>query len=418
MVKGKRLRIKPIFLLGSNPLFIRGDGLGFRGIKDEKRQDEKTDEIITKIGIETEPKEFVRKEEDLAGIVTDVDAFVIFVHSIQRYPWLINLASTGIPIILTCEENALGEALDIFEYVADYNNVMLAFTYEEIRSRIRVLKTIKFLEEARVLVFNAQKQSLKESVWHNNPLFKGMIKTKNIVVEEFQKRYKNLDKKTSEDLASEWMRGCQVIEPTLRDVAMSARLFLVMRDLIDESGADAAYVLWCGQFTEMLGTKMCLAIAKLNDEGYPTGCWRGENLLPMLILHSLSDRPVFVGEVHMYKDKVLSLRHCGVPLEMSARKPLLRRWRDTKGTVSCYCEMPKGEVTLLNTGAGDLMVAMRGEVIDTKDLEGENCRTTVWVRLEDHELVNYLTGREFAMVYGDFVEESKEVAINLGIEAM
>lgn len=418
MIKEIKLKIKPIFLLGSNPSFIRNDGLGFEEIKDKKEQEKRMGQIITRLRIETEAKKVVRKEEDLKNLETDIDAFIIFVHSIHRYSSIVSLANTGVPIILSGEETAPGDALDIFEYIADYNNVILTFSYEEIRSKIRVLKTIKFLGEVRVLVFNAQEQLLKESVWHNNPIFKGMIKTQNIDIDKFGKIYKKVDRLEAEELARKWTKECRVLEPSLEDIAKSARLYITMKDMIEQSKAGAAYVLWCGQFTEMLGTKMCFAISKLNDAGYLTGCWRGENLLPMLILSSLSEKSVFFGEVHTYKDGVLSLRHCAVPLRMSSQKPVLRRWREVKGTVSCYCEMPKGEATLLNTGSGDMLVALRGEVIETRDLGGENCRTTFWIKLEDDELFHYVTGREFAMVYGDYVEESKEVAINLGIETV
>jgi L-fucose isomerase-like protein len=148
----------------------------------------------------------------------------------------------------------------------------------------------------------------------------------------------------------------------------------------------------------------------LNDAGIPTGCWRGESLLPMLILHHLSEKPVFFGEAHIYKDGIISLRHCAVPSKLSSSTLVLRRWRDRKGTVTGYCEMPKGEVTLVNSGTGDKIVVMKGEVIKCGDVGGDNCRTTVWVKVEDGSPVSEITGREFAMVYGDYVEEAIEVA--------
>ena len=59
--------------------------------------------------------------------------------------------------------------------------------------------------------------------------------------------------------------------------------------------------------------------------------------------------------------------------------------------------MPKGEVTLVNSGIGDRIVVMKGEVIDCRDIGGDNCRTTVWIRIEGRELIHRIRGREFAL---------------------
>jgi L-fucose isomerase-like protein len=237
-------------------------------------------------------------------------------------------------------------------------------------------------------------------------------------VEDFEKRYKGVENSEAGDLAKKWMDECEVKEPSLEDITKSAQLYIAMKNIIENMEADAAYVLWCGQFGKMLGTKMCFAIAKLNDAGFLTGCWRGENLLPMLMLRYLSEKPIFFGEVHTYRDGIMSLRHCAVPTKITSSPVVLRRWRDREGTVTGYCEMPKGEVTLVNSGTGDRMVVMRGDVVDCRDLGGENCRTTVWIKIENRELIQEITGREFAMVYGDYLEDANEVGAMLGINTM
>ena len=411
MNQGKRkwLKVRPVFLLGSNPSFLREDGLGFKDVKDKAEQDAKTDEILQQLGIKTEAKFFVRKEEDFNHLDTNADAYLIFAHCLDRFPYLISLASTGKPIIISSEEGAAGEILDTYEYLSEHDNVKVAFTFDEIRQRLRILKAVKQIMGTKVCVFDSGERSPDGAAWYNNPLIRNKFKTRYIDVQDFEKRYQNVDKKEAESLAKKWMDDSEVKEPSLEDVTKSARLYIAMKDIIEDMKADAAYVLWCAQFEKMLGTKMCLAITKLNDAGYLTGCWRGENLLPMLILHSLTEMPIFFGEVHTYKDGIISLRHCAVPLKIASSTPVLRRWRDRKGTVTAYCEMPKGEVTLVNSGAGDRIAVMKGDVVDCRDLGGTNCRTTVWIKLEDQRLVNRLTGRELAMAYGDYVEEAKEV---------
>jgi hypothetical protein len=278
--KGKRMRVMPIFLLGSTPSFVREDGLGFRTVREESEQNLRTDEILHQLKIEMEPKGLIRKDEDFDHLDVDADAFVIFAHCLERFPSLITLADTGIPIILAGEEGAPGDALDKFEYLADYENVKMVFNFEEIRQRIRILKAVKYVTEAKICLFDKREYLLEETGWHKNPLLRERLKTQYIDVPDFENRYKNVNKVEAERLARKWMDDSNAIEPSLEDVIKSACLYIAMKDIVEDTEADAAYVLWCGQFTKMLGTKMCFAIAKLNDAGYLTGCWRGENLLP------------------------------------------------------------------------------------------------------------------------------------------
>jgi hypothetical protein len=89
-----------------------------------------------------------------------------------------------------------------------------------------------------------------------------------------------------------------------------------------------------------------------------------------------------------------------------------------KGTVTGYCQLPKEEITLVNCGVGDKLVAVRGKVVGCMDLEGDNCRMTVWVKLVDEDAICKFVGREFAMVYGDFTEEVKQVGEKLGLKTI
>jgi len=416
--KKRWIKVIPVFLLGSNPSFIRKDRLGFEDIKDEVQQDARTDEILKRLGVDTERKVLVRKEGDLHQLNAGADAFVIFAHCLDRFPYLITLARAGTPIIISSQEGAAGEALDTYQYLAEHENVSVALSSAEIRRWLRILNAAKQIRTATICVFDSGDRPPDGVPWYNNPLLKGMFNTEYVDVEDFEKRYKSVDKEEAESLAEKWMDECEVKEPTLEDVAKSAGVYIAMKSIIEDMGADAAYVLWCAQFDKMFGTKMCFAITKLNDAGHLTGCWRGENLLPMLILHYLSEKPVFFGEVHTYRDGILSVRHCAVPSRITSSPLVLRNWRDRKGTVTGYCQMPEGEVTLVNSGIGDHLVVMKGDVVDCRDIGGANCRTAVWVKLDDPAQVNKLTGRELAMAYGDYVQQSREAGRILGIKVI
>jgi hypothetical protein len=64
------------------------------------------------------------------------------------------------------------------------------------------------------------------------------------------------------------------------------------------------------------------------------------------------------------------------------------------------------------------MSVFRGEVLDCRDLGGENCRMTITVRMEEEESIRNFLGRECAMVYGDYAAEAREIGARLGLEVL
>jgi len=405
------LRILPVFLLGKTPDPIVG--------KSKAQQDAQADRILQKYGLDTEPKLLIRKEKEILRInLHSVDAFVIFPYCSDRFAPLIYLAEAKKPIIIVSEENTFLNALETYQYLADHDNVELAITGREVKAKIKALKISKLLQTTKVCLFDAGEWKLEGMAWQKNPLFSNRLNVENVNMQTFLEYVQTADSKEAEALAKKWMKNAKVLEPSLPDVVQTARIYLGMKRALREMEANAAYVLWCGQFTKKLQAKMCFALAKLADDGYPTGCWRGENLLPMLILHSVSKKPVFVAEAFTQRGDTITLRHCFAPTKLTRGKYILRRWRSMQGTVTGYCQLPKGQVTLINCGIGDRMAVAKGKVVDCKDLGGENCRMTVWVRMEKPALIAKFVAREFAMVYGDYEKEAVERAEKLGLRVI
>lgn len=404
------LNIIPIFLLGSRPILKA---------ENEAMLEAETNEITERYGLNTVSKLFVRKEEDLLEVgIKGVDGFVLFPFCSERFSPLIYLAETGLPVIIASEEQTFCNALDTYEYLADHGNVEVTLGPEEVSRKIRVLEAVRWVENARVCLFDVKRWRLEGMAWNRNPLVSGKLNALDIDPDRFFNAYENADRIEAEGLARRWMDESKVLEPSFEDVVKSARLYKAMKAEIEETGADAGYVLWCGQFTERLGTKMCFALSKLAEEGYPVGCWRGENLLPLLILHSASGEPVFVCEVFTRKDDTVTFRHCFAPGNITPGVYVLKRWRDMDGTVTGYVQLPRGEVTMVNCGIGDRLFVFKGEVTDCRDLGGENCRMTISLRMEEEWSIRRFVGRECAMVYGDYKEEAREIGSHLGLEVL
>jgi hypothetical protein len=406
----KNLRIVPIFLLGSGKSFIG---------EDKAEQDVKSDVILKKLNVSNELKFLVRKEDELLQInIHNVDGFVIFPYSSERFSPLIYLAETKLPVVIVSEEETFCNALDIFEYLSNHENVQIVFNPREIKEKIKILDACKWLEDVKICLFDAGEWKLDGTAWLKNPLTSGKLNTQNVGMEKFLEAYENADRMEAKSLAKKWMAESEVLESSLEDVAKSARVYVAMKTVMKEMKANVAYVLWCGQFTKKLGTKMCFALAKLADEGFPVGCWRGENLLPLLILHSVSNKPVFVCETFTHKGNTVTVRHCFAPSTIASCRYILRKWRNTEGTVTGYCQLPQGIVTLVNCGIGDKILVTKGKVLDCKDLGGENCRMTVWVEIASEKSISKFVGRECAMIYGDYEKEAKQIGEKLGLKVL
>jgi hypothetical protein len=398
----------PIFLLGSEQSFVGAN---------KAEQNTKANAITKRLGLDKNRKILVRKDEELLGInIHGVGGFVVFPYCSERFSSLIHLADTQLPVVIFSEDKTFCYALDTYEYLSDHENVRIVFTFEELKKKLSAIERVKWFENVRVCLFDAGEWTLDKIAYLKNPIFQDRLNTQMVDKARFLEAYEKADSKIARNLAKKWMsEAVEIVEPSFADVVKSARVYLAIKLVMKEMKADAVYVLWCGQFTQALGTKMCFALAKLADEGVPVGCWRGENLLPLLISHSISKKPVFTCEAHTQQGKVISVRHCFAPTNIAGGKYVLRRWRNMKGTVTGYCQLPKGEVTLVNCGLGDKLVVVKGEVVDCKDLGGDNCRMTVWVEHEDETTIRKFVSREFAMIYGDYTEKARKIGEKLGL---
>lgn len=410
--------VKPVFLLGKNPSFIREDELGFETVNNEDKLDLKINRILEKINLDMEQPLFVKKEEDLHNLDISYDVFLIFSLSIERYPGLILLASTQKPVIITSEEGNINCILDTYEYLSEFENVTFSCTYKEVKEIINNIDRKEPLIKRKICLFDSGNRSLEQIVWYKNQLLKDIFNLEMINIKEFKNIYKSVSQIEVKSLTGKWMEEADLREPSPKEIGKSVRLYLAMKKIIESMKADVAYVLWCGQFSSMLGTKMCFAVSKLNDDGILTGCWRGGNLLSMIILEDVSRKKVFFGEAHMYRNGILSLRHCAVPCGVGDCRYILRRWREQRDTVTGYCELPEGEVTIVNIGQADSALVIEGDVVRSDDIGGQNCRNTIWIELKNRDIINKLTGVEFAMVYGNYKEQVINYLKGIGFEYM
>jgi hypothetical protein len=276
----------------------------------------------------------------------------------------------------------------------------------------------KWVKNAKVLVFGMEDLKPEEAASWKNPLTLCTLNVHHVKPERLIETCNKASKTKATRLAKQWITKSTVKEPSFEDIVKSASIYLAFKQIIKEENADAVYVPWCGVFTKPLQAKLCNALARLADDVIPTGCWRGENLLPLLILHATTHKPIFVCESHGQTENTLELRHCFAPTKLSQNKPVLRPWRNMPHTVTAYCQLPKGTATLLNSKEGDKTLITKATVLDCRDLEGDNCRITIHAKLPNKETLSKLLGEEFALAYGDYTEQAKQTAKKLELQVL
>lgn len=276
----------------------------------------------------------------------------------------------------------------------------------------------KWVKNAKVAVFGMENLTAEDAVSWKNPITLHTLNVRHIKPERLIETCNKASKTKAKSLAKRWISESTVKEPSFEDVTNSARIYLAFKQLVKEENADAVYVPWCGVFTNPLQAKLCYALARLADDGIPSGCWRGENLLSLLVLHAVTHKPVFVCESHRKRETILELRHCFAPTKLSEVKPVLRPWRIMPHTVTAYCQLPKGTATLVNSGIGDKILITKAQITDCKDLEGDNCRITIYAKLENPKDISKLQSQEFALAYGDYTTEAREASKRFGMQVL
>ncbi len=231
-----------------------------------------------------------------------------------------------------------------------------------------------------------------------------------------------------EEAASVWARvtrqASAVISRTEHGIN-SARNYLVLKHMVEESGLDAISI---GSYPRCQGT-MCLPIAWLNEEGIPTGCEGDVNsTLNMLILSLLSADPVHFGEMLAVDEEANTLvtSHCGCgsPSLASQDGFVLHPVRLANDGVCIRYTAKPGPVTFVNLvgrKGNYRLCAFEGEAIPTEMVfEGNPLKfvmktpfRTIWADVANHGF-----GHHWMTVYAHVVPVLHEYCKLAGIQGV
>ena len=209
-----------------------------------------------------------------------------------------------------------------------------------------------------------------------------------ITVEETVEAHKAVSLRDAEAEAKKyWLRPAKkIVEPTKEEIINSARMYLAVKNLMIEKGAQAVTSSNC-----MGGpAKGCLTFSKLNDLGLVGACEGDmDSTLTMLMFNYAFNLPGFISDpVFDTASNALIHFHCTCATKMagadSKRLPFtIRTQSDSERGVSLDVEMPLGQVVTCAKFVNlDTMVISTGEIFKvTHDELG--CRTQFWTKVKD-----------------------------------
>lgn len=366
----------------------------------------------------------------LNGIWEKADVILLYKPHLGLGNCIVKISEHKLPIILFNDEGVIANPLDALEYVYPKEKVWVAIDYRDINNYLTALSAKEKMERTKILILNADYphwerflcriQGGREAIKEKFGIELEYVKSEDVI-----KRWENMDEKTAKSIAEKWMKEAEkIVEPEEKDVIAVAKLYLVMKNLLEEKNAHAITM----AYGENPLPVPCFAYTNLRDVEVPSACEADIiSLLSMVILNYIAEKPCFMGNTFMdMTDETLMVSHCVCPREMEGfhTKPApytLRRYHREKfaGSLTAFVKMKVGQkVTLCRLG-GDLksMLITNGVIVDCMDMDDDKyCRVTAKVKIKNpREFIHKTSGNHHVMVYGDYSEQLRKLNEILGI---
>jgi L-fucose isomerase-like protein len=428
-----QIKVKPAFILGTGGgMFCGRDGALERVADREvlaRRVAELSKELRQKLQFSAVLLDdtVVRNENDLAKLkVETLEADALFVYLIGPMP-LPTILEWGQPIIAFSGQYT--PMLALYALGVERHSraqITIALDFSHIDEQMRVLEARKKLRDARIALLGFPPPRFF-SQWHHLPDLESVWEKMSIefISVELRELVAQLPRvgEEAQAIAERWRQEAQeVVEPSKTDIINAARLFLAIKNIMEQRKA-TALAINCLELMDLKIPPPCYALSRLRDEGVHAACEADViALLTMMMLGYLADAPAFMGNIVSAnpESNVLMVSHCVVPTRMAGfsqppQRYTLRNYHGRQG-VTAYVELDTGqEVTVARLSRNlDKIGLLSGELTDCQDTT--TCRTTISVRVADvRRFVEGAFGNHHAVVYGNYTSELKALGQSLDI---
>ncbi|RLE76516.1 MAG: hypothetical protein DRJ44_03940 [Thermoprotei archaeon] len=250
--------------------------------------------------------------------------------------------------------------------------------------------------------------------------------------DEILRYYNDVSIDEAKEIAEKWMRNAENTRFFVKSIVNSARLYLAMKKLMEDTGADMIAI-DCG--TLMLAGKLpawpCLANFQLWNEGLNSTPESDlDSGITLLLVKYLLDRPGYVSNqsIDLSRNRVTYLHCCSPSKLYGIDKPSLSYeivgHGESRGLGPCpFVKYPKGEdITTVKISVLKRKISVRtGKIIDVV-WDEKGCRNKVLVDTNARKILeNYdwdTFGWHRVSVLGNWREEIFAAAKLLGLEVV
>ncbi|HDI74395.1 MAG TPA: hypothetical protein ENF55_00415 [Thermoprotei archaeon] len=223
--------------------------------------------------------------------------------------------------------------------------------------------------------------------------------------------FKEVDRVKEDEIMSvidSWLRKYFIESDVSReDLVKAAKIYIALKNLVKKYKLSSLTVKCQYEFSKDLGFVPCVPLSVLADEGVVSSCEGDIPLtLTMLILHYLTNQPIYYGDLVDIRGNKVYLSSCGfAPLTLSAEKTMgIGRHKYFFRGLRSGIVLKKGEVTLARIGliSGEyrLHVAL-GEVVETELRQGLFPAAEVELKGEVEAFIENIMSQHYALAYGD-----------------
>ena len=330
------------------------------------------------------------------------------------------LSAVSVPVILHgMEDQPTAVFCDIYGALrADgHRHVYMALNLQHLQSLLTAVRAKKQLAHTTALLIGDGYPSHSQV---SNPTSPRAIEEKlgvRIVqrsMQELREQFGAADEAKAKELAQAWLDGAAVVaEPAKKDIVETAKVYLAMKAMVEEVGANAFTIdcrMWdlmtCDQFNSFYSP--CMGLTQLRFDGLPATCEADLcAMLSMCTLNYLSGLPAFLGNLGRVNRNLGSIGiggHAAATVNMDGTGDKLEGYRLTdyggRGGVASYCSVEGGDditIARYDKNLSNLSVAAG------KTLPTEQCFEVALDDIEDF-VYRCVTGDHYIVASGDHLK--------------
>ncbi len=373
--------------------------------------------------IEFLPAAAPRTQEDTGRILaadSEVDGYVLYLLGLPASP-VAPLAASGRPVVVVNDLYGGGIGTMRGARVA----LVSSSNFDDVAQAVRAFESIRRLRSSSLLdVVNrtpGEAKAIEESFG---------TKVQVLSADELNAAYDKADAAESRKWADTWMRTAEkIIEPSEAEIVKSGRMYVAMRNLLQERGGqgiavDCLTLFYAGR----MPAYPCLGFFQLNNDGAVGACEADlQSAITMLAITYATGRPGYISDpvIDTSRNQIV-YAHCVAPTRVfgprgAANAFHIRSHSEDRKGASIRSLMPLGHVvtSLKFVPSQKTVVIHTARAVANID-DDKACRTKLAAEIPNGQkmLEGWSYGWHRVTVYGDYRSRVATLAALLGFKVV